>query len=41
MKHARWTWTRHFPFAFTPLQLDFGGKVALAQFCRTVGNDIE
>jgi hypothetical protein len=28
-------------FAFTPLQLDFGGKVGPAQFCRTVGNDIE
>ncbi len=26
---------------FTPRQLDFGGKAAPAQFCRTVGNDIE
>jgi hypothetical protein len=41
MKHAPLDVDLHFPFAFTPLQLDCGGKVALAQFCRTLGNDIE
>src|SRR3981081_2563256 len=31
----------HFPFAFSPPHLDFGGKVVQAQFCRTACNDIE
>jgi hypothetical protein len=35
------SWPRHFPFTFSPLHLDFGEKVAPAQFCCTGHNDIE
>ena len=31
----------HFPFAFSLPHLDFGGKVAPAQFCRNARNDTE
>jgi hypothetical protein len=31
----------YFSFAFSPLHLDFGEKVAPAQFCCTGHNDIE
>jgi hypothetical protein len=31
----------YFPFAFSLPHLDFGGKVAPAQFCRNARNDIE
>jgi hypothetical protein len=31
----------YFPFAFSPLNLGCGGRVAPAQFWRIVGNDIE